>query len=80
MGSGKFVVTVKRSRLVEGEDGNFRREHLPDEQHVVEVQVDLEKLAATLGPKAVLSKGGKAIEASGMVIVRSVRQLIPSTV
>lgn len=42
------------------------------EERVVEVEVDYYALAKTLGPKAVASKGGKAKEASGAVVVKYV--------
>ena len=44
-------------------------EGVPFADEVVEVQVDPAALARALGPRAVNSKGGVAIEASGLVRV-----------
>lgn len=40
------------------------------EKHIVDVTVDMEGLARSLGPAAVKSKGGKSVEAGGLVVVR----------
>lgn len=45
---------------------------LPDTQHVIEIELDLEKIANTLGPKAVRSRGKRSQEMSGLVVVRAI--------
>ena len=47
-------------------------------QHVVEVTVDIEALANFMGPRAVLSKSGKAIEARGHVVVKHLHVIAPT--
>ncbi len=59
----KFVVNVWNRKGTE----DYR---VPCE---VEVEVDLTGLALALGGRAVRSKGGKAVEAGGLVVVRRVK-------
>lgn len=40
----------------------------------VQVEVDFEALAYNLGPRAITSKGGKAVEANGNVVVRRLKK------
>jgi hypothetical protein len=47
---------------------------VPGESGDVTVEVDFAELVRVLGRRALRSTGGKAIEASGMVVVRKVRR------
>lgn len=69
----RFPVAIKVARNVEvpvtGGVGYATKHDGYDVHHVV-VEIDVERLALELGTKAVQSKGGKAIEAGGAVVVR----------
>ena len=69
----RFTVTVKRVEWVPCKDGLGHISHpLPATEEVVEVTVDLEGIAQSLGPKACRSKGKRAQAISGLVVVRKV--------
>lgn len=50
-----------------------RFEDLPSIDGQVTIEIDFERLLNTLGPRALKSTGGKAIEASGAITVRKVK-------
>ncbi len=70
-----FRIPVPYYRIERTEDGRGKRTVLDrTTEHTVEVTVDFAGLARALGPKACRSKGGKAIHASGLIVVRPVRR------
>lgn len=73
MERAKFTINVQHRERVPLQNGGFTTRELPSTQETVVVEVDFQSLAKMLGPKAATSKGGKAVEASGCVIVRHIR-------
>lgn len=71
----RFTVRVTRSRREKvvtptatgGFTETWHRVALPPEDHQVEVEADLDALRNTLGRKALASKGGRAVEAGGLI-------------
>jgi len=71
----QFTIPVRYYRLERTEDGRGQRSILDrTAEETVEVTVDFAGLARVLGPKACRSKGGRAIHASGLIVVRPVRR------
>ena len=64
----RFTVTVKQWRM--GHD--FRTIDEPATTEVVEVEINMERIAQSLGPKACRSKGKRAQAMSGLVVARKV--------
>jgi hypothetical protein len=70
-----FQVSVHYYRTERTEDGRGKRTVIDrTTEETVEVPVDFAALARRLGPKACRSKGGKAVDAAGLVVVRPVRR------
>ena len=73
--SQQFTIPVRYYRIERTEDGRGKRSLLDRTvEEIVEVTVDFAGLARALGPKACRSKGGRAIHASGLIVVRPVRR------
>ncbi len=70
----RFTVTVKRWRTEKplGCDGPVRLVAEPPIKEVVEVEVNLTRIAQSLGPKACRSKGKRSQALGGLVVVRKV--------
>lgn len=64
-------VQTQRSRVVRCEDG-FGRKRVPDGtvQGIVEVSIDLERLARYLGERALLNKGRRSRALSGLLTAK----------
>jgi hypothetical protein len=75
--SQHFQIAVAYYRTERTEDGRGKRTVLDrTAEETVEVTVDFAGLASALGPKACRSRGGKAIHASGLIVVRPVRRKV----
>ena len=73
--SHRFTIPVIYYRTVPADDGRGTRtdvDRTADE--TVEVTVDFAGLARQLGPRACRSRGGKAVDVGGLVVVRPVRR------
>jgi hypothetical protein len=74
----RFEIEVRHFRR-EGITGRpdvkgYRTVEVEPTMETVEVEVDMEALARTLGPRAANSKGKIALEAGGLVKVRHIRK------
>jgi hypothetical protein len=68
------VIQVQTRKKVPTEDGRgFMWVNDRIERVEVHLEIDMQALAQTLGAKAFLSKGNKAIEASGAIVARVAR-------
>jgi hypothetical protein len=65
----RYIPRVK-VKVPEAHGVAVRYQDGPEEVREVIVEVDVEYLASVLGPRALASKGKKAVEAGGAIVVR----------
>ncbi len=75
----RFEITVQHSHRVhiDHPDGSrsWTSERLPDTQELVEIEIDLQALAAEYGSQAFKNKSGRSRLAGGLIEFRNVSKL-----
>jgi hypothetical protein len=78
MAKARFEIEVRhfRREAIAGDPDakSYRTVEIEPTTETVEVEVDMEALAKTLGPRAANSRGKIALEAGGLVKVRLIRK------
>lgn len=70
---GAFSIRVARMQRVQT-PGGFTTVQLPPTDHVVLIDIDLDRLARELGPRAVKSKSGRSQLRGGIITVTEKRR------
>jgi hypothetical protein len=70
----RFNLVIPNYKWGYDADGKYGRTDLPSTNAVVDVTVNWQQIAQSLGEKAVKSKGGKTQEISGLVMVFKVSE------